>query len=187
MLAIRRIIIQANSWQQQLLTCCFATQFSSWCLRRAGNSDERSKADLLPKRRTISKKPLPATPELPESELEEKFVRGRGPGGQKINKSSIVAQIKHVPTGLSVICQESRSREENRRIGRKLLARKVDLLRRGNESYLGQLNERKMKRASRRRNRAKKKYAGKNDVDKQYDKKQDDHPYDSDESSEVAQ
>jgi len=48
---------------------------------------------------------LHATPKLlrerlNESDLEEKFVRGSGPGGQKINKTSSCVQLKHVPTGM---------------------------------------------------------------------------------------
>ncbi|CEP64206.1 Rso55p LALA0_S10e04896g [Lachancea lanzarotensis] len=62
------------------------------------------------------------TPEM-EKELEEKFLHGgRGPGGQKINKSNSKVQLKHVPSGLVVECQETRSREHNRKIAREKMA-----------------------------------------------------------------
>ena len=41
-------------------------------------------------------------PELNEDELEEQFVRGSGPGGQAINKTSNAVRLVHLPTGISV-------------------------------------------------------------------------------------
>ena len=41
-------------------------------------------------------------PPLIESELEERFIRGSGPGGQKINKTSNCVMLKHLPTGIVV-------------------------------------------------------------------------------------
>ncbi|CAG8516758.1 5519_t:CDS:2, partial [Ambispora gerdemannii] len=72
---------------------------------------------------------------LNESDLEESFIRGSGPGGQKINKSSICVYLKHVPTDIRVRCQQSRSREDNRGIARHLLKLKLD------EFYNGEQNE----------------------------------------------
>ena len=39
---------------------------------------------------------------LCESELEEKFVKGFGKGGQKVNKTSNCVELKHLPTGITV-------------------------------------------------------------------------------------
>ena len=39
---------------------------------------------------------------LCESDLEEKFVRGFGKGGQKVNKTSNCVELKHLPTGIAV-------------------------------------------------------------------------------------
>jgi protein subunit release factor B len=49
-----------------------------------------------------------------EDDLEEDFVRGSGPGGQKINKTSSTVVLRHVPTGLEVRCQKERSQVMNR-------------------------------------------------------------------------
>jgi hypothetical protein len=43
-----------------------------------------------------------------DDELEENFVRGSGPGGQSINKSRNRVQLTHLPTGISVSCQDFR-------------------------------------------------------------------------------
>lgn len=39
---------------------------------------------------------------LCESELEEKFVKGFGKGGQKVNKTSNCVELKHLPSGITV-------------------------------------------------------------------------------------
>jgi protein subunit release factor B len=48
------------------------------------------------------------------SDVEEKFVRGAGPGGQKINKTSSTVWLRHEPTGIEVRCQRERSQAANR-------------------------------------------------------------------------
>jgi protein subunit release factor B len=47
-------------------------------------------------------------------DVEERFVRGSGPGGQKINKTSSTVCLRHRPTGLEVRCQRERSQAANR-------------------------------------------------------------------------
>ena len=48
------------------------------------------------------------------SDIEEKFIRGSGPGGQKINKTSSTVWLRHRPTGIEVRCQAERSQAANR-------------------------------------------------------------------------
>ena len=49
-----------------------------------------------------------------ESDLDEKFIRSGGPGGQNVNKVATCVQIKHLPTGIEVKNQEDRSQGVNR-------------------------------------------------------------------------
>lgn len=61
-----------------------------------------------------------------ESDLEERFVLGSGSGGQKINKTASCVYLKHLPTGIEVTCQDSRSREKNREIARSRICSQLE-------------------------------------------------------------
>lgn len=47
-------------------------------------------------------------------DLEEKFTRGSGPGGQHRNKVETAVVLKHLPTGIQVRVEDSRSQAQNR-------------------------------------------------------------------------
>lgn len=75
------------------------------------------------------KNKLPPRPKwlIKEEEIEENFIKGgRGPGGQKINKTNSKVQLTHKPTGIVVTCQATRSQEQNREKAREILALKLD-------------------------------------------------------------
>ena len=57
--------------------------------------------------------------------FEERFVRGGGPGGQKINKTSVVVVSRDPETGIEVRCDEERSQSRNRARARELLETKI--------------------------------------------------------------
>jgi hypothetical protein len=48
------------------------------------------------------------------AQCEVDTYRASGPGGQKRNKTSSAVRLRHPPSGLSVIAEESRSQHENR-------------------------------------------------------------------------
>jgi peptide chain release factor len=55
------------------------------------------------------------------TDLEEKFARSSGPGGQNVNKVSTAVTLRHIPTNLSVTVQDSRSQAVNRKLARERL------------------------------------------------------------------
>lgn len=59
--------------------------------------------------------------DIPETDYELKFIRGGGAGGQKVNKTSSTAQLRHLPTGIIITCQTERSQSANRDMAFKIL------------------------------------------------------------------
>ncbi len=86
------------------------------------------------------------------SDLLEKFVRGSGAGGQKINKTSNCVFLKHEPSGIAIKCQMERSREMNRFLARRELCDQMDAVANGKATVKTQAIE-KMRRQKRRRSR----------------------------------
>jgi peptide chain release factor len=89
---------------------------------------------------------------ITEAELLEKFVRGSGSGGQKINKTSNCVFLKHLPSGVCIKCQMDRSRELNRFLARRELCEQLEMIRDGKASAKTQAIE-KMRRQKRQRSR----------------------------------
>ncbi|MEI6632356.1 MAG: peptide chain release factor-like protein [Chlamydiota bacterium] len=87
-----------------------------------------------------------------EEDLDERFIRSSGPGGQHLNKASTCVHLFHRPSGLSVKCREERSRALNRYLARRRLAARIEEIRMGRESAAEQARE-KIRRQKRRRSR----------------------------------
>jgi protein subunit release factor B len=92
-----------------------------------------------------------------EADLLERFIHGTGKGGQKINKTSIVVWIKHLPSGMEVRCQESRSQALNRFLARRILAERLEARRHGEASARQQEREKIRRQKRKRSKRAKEK------------------------------
>ena len=87
-----------------------------------------------------------------EADIREDFIRGSGRGGQKINKTSSCVQLLHLPTGIQVKCQQTRSRALNRFLARRELCEKIAERIYGEQSARQQAAE-KIRRQKRRRSR----------------------------------
>ncbi|MCJ1435117.1 hypothetical protein MMC27_004487 [Xylographa pallens] len=101
---------------------------------------------------------LPPRPTVPEDTLTEAFLRGSGPGGQKINKTSSAVQLKHLPTGIVVKSQATRSQSQNRKIARMMLAQKLEFLEKGPESRVALKGERARKKKASSGKKTRRKY-----------------------------
>ena len=118
---------------------------------------------------------LPPRPRLPDSDLHHVYLKGSGPGGQKIvgpipcqatwpvpdslqNKTNSAVQITHLPTGIVVKSQATRSRSQNHKIAKEILAEKIEFLQKGDASRAAKKIELKRKRKASAGKKSKRKY-----------------------------
>ena len=64
--------------------------------------------------------------EISQADLEESFARSSGPGGQNVNKVSTAVTLRHLPSGISVTVQNSRSQAVNRKLALERLLDAID-------------------------------------------------------------
>ena len=95
-----------------------------------------------------------------DEDLVEEFIRGSGSGGQKINKTSVVVQLTHGPSGIQIRCQEARSQALNRYYARQRLVDKLEEKVLGEESAMQQKIEKIRRQKRKRSKRAKEKMLG---------------------------
>ena len=89
---------------------------------------------------------------IAEADLQEWFIRGGGPGGQKTNKTSSTVCLRHKPTGLEVRCAQERSQSLNRYLARRELCERIAAKIHGEKTQRQQEIE-KIRRQKRRRSR----------------------------------
>jgi len=99
---------------------------------------------------------LSKVPTLLDEDLEEEFVRGSGPGGSNVNKTSNAVVLKHKPTGIIIKCHQSRSLHKNRELAKEMLIVRLDNLVNGDLSVEAQKQKLLDKKSKERSGRAEK-------------------------------
>ena len=89
---------------------------------------------------------------ISDKDLIVKYVLGSGAGGQKINKTHSTVYIKHIPTGLEIKCQQTRSQALNHYYAQLALCEKLEKLLL-NEKTAKEKEAAKIKRQKKRRSR----------------------------------
>lgn len=84
--------------------------------------------------------------------IEEKFTKGGGKGGQKINKTANAVLLKYPPLGLIVRCQRERKRSLNRFIALRELVDEIELrVSPGTSEKLKEIDRLRKRKAGKRR------------------------------------
>ncbi|MCP3872991.1 MAG: peptide chain release factor-like protein [Desulfobacteraceae bacterium] len=94
---------------------------------------------------------------ITKADIEEKFIKSSGRGGQKVNKSSVCVFLKHKKTNLSVKYGKSRSQQLNRFLALRNLIDKIEMQMTGKSDNEQKRIEKIIKQKKRRKRKAQKK------------------------------
>lgn len=99
-----------------------------------------------------------------KKDLEEKFIKASGRGGQKVNKTSSAVFVRHRHTGLCVKVGKHRSRHLNRFLALRALVEKIAALRSGTDEKQQEHIKKIRKQKLRRKQKTRKKLASQKDI-----------------------
>ena len=98
---------------------------------------------------------------IAETDIEERFITGGGPGGQKVNRSATCVYLIYRPTGTEVKMQRARSQALNRFYARRRLCELLE------EAVLGRGSPRAVKAEKLRKQKQRRKRRAKNKQDQE--------------------
>ena len=89
-----------------------------------------------------------------EQDIQEKYIRSSGPGGQKVNKTASCVYLRHIPSGHEIKMQRERSQGLNRYYARKRLCELIEEEKLGKKSPAALKAEKIRKQKQRRKRRS---------------------------------
>jgi peptide chain release factor len=103
-----------------------------------------------------------ATLGIKREDINEKFIKASGRGGQKVNKTSSAVFLSHDKTGLSVKAGKHRSQHLNRFLALRSLVEKIEAQMTGKNDRETEQFEKIRKQKQKRKKRSQKKLSTKN-------------------------
>lgn len=94
---------------------------------------------------------------IKKEDIEEKFIKSSGRGGQKVNKSSSAVFLRYKKMNISVKCGKARSQHLNRFLALRALVEKIEAIVLGTAGEKLKKIERIKKQKQRRKRKTKKK------------------------------
>ncbi len=94
---------------------------------------------------------------ISKEDIQLKFIKASGKGGQKVNKSNSAVFVKHLKTGLSVKCGKARSQALNRFLAMRNLVDKIEAKQTGTDDKETRKIEKIRKQKQRRKRKTAKK------------------------------
>lgn len=71
---------------------------------------------------------IPQTDDALLAECDVDVFRGTGPGGQGVNTTDSAVRLKHLPTGITVVCRQERSQYRNKQLCLSRLRERIERL-----------------------------------------------------------
>lgn len=92
----------------------FADEAGGHRFQRASPTDKRGRIHSSTITVAILREPTQIELVIPEKDLEWFACRGSGAGGQHRNQTASAIQLRHIPTGLMVRCEQERAQLQNK-------------------------------------------------------------------------
>lgn len=95
------------------------------CVKRVPATEAQGRVHTSTASVAVLPEPDRSQIEIPESDVKMHITTAQGPGGQNVNKVATAVHMVHVPTGIEVRMQESKSQQQNRAKAWQLLRARV--------------------------------------------------------------
>ncbi|MBI1337595.1 MAG: PCRF domain-containing protein [Phycisphaera sp.] len=84
------------------------------CVKRVPATETQGRVHTSTATVAVLPEPEKLQIDIPESDVKMDITTAQGPGGQNVNKVATAVKLVHIPTGIEVRMQESKSQQQNR-------------------------------------------------------------------------
>ena len=95
------------------------------CVKRVPATEAQGRIHTSTATVAVLPEPEQVDIQIPDSDVQINVTTAQGPGGQNVNKVATAVHMIHLPTGIEVRMQESKSQKQNRQKAWKLLRARV--------------------------------------------------------------